>query len=390
LRILFIHEVNYLTKPIFEMHEFPEHLSARGHEVSFLHFPEGFGRAEAQELGEQKTITGRVVPGSKISLLTPKGLGGGLLDRLIAAFRGHGIARSAIVESSPDLIITLAVPTFGWQAVRVARKLGIPIVYRALDVSHLIRGGVWKPFVWLAERYVARNATLISANNPAMEEFVAALGQRQSGVEVHYPPMAIAKFQKGDRSKGRQLIGIEDSDFVVMYMGSFFEFSGLPEVIAEYSRIRPLDSKLLLVGGGKQDSRLRELVKNLNLETEVLFTGFVSFEDLPDYLSAADVLINPMKKSLVSDTALPNKVIQYLLAARPVVSTDLKGLTSTLRDFDNLQWTSSPEECIRKALTNKALSSETDSTDYSQRLEEIFGKNAIARFEHFLETALAK
>ena len=390
MRILFIHEVNYLTKPIFEMHEFPEHLSARGHEVSFLHFPEGFDRLEAKELGAQKTIPGRVVPGSKISLLTPKGLGGGLPDRLIAAFRGHGIARRAIVESSPDLIVTLAVPTFGWQAVRVARKLGIPIVYRALDVSHLIRGGVWKPFVWLAERYVARNATLISANNPAMEEFVAALGQRRSGVEVHYPPMAIAKFQQGDRSKGRQLIGIDNSDFVVMYMGSFFEFSGLPEVIAEYSRIRPLDSKLLLVGGGKQDSRLRELVKNLNLETEVLFTGFVSFEDLPDYLSAADVLINPMKKSLVSDTALPNKVIQYLLAARPVMSTNLKGLTSTLRDFDNLQWTSSPEECIRKALTNEALSSETDSTDYSQRLEEIFGKNAIARFEHFLETVVAK
>jgi glycosyltransferase involved in cell wall biosynthesis len=322
--------------------------------------------------------------------LTPKGIGGGLLDRLIAAFRGHGIARRAIVESSPDLIVTLAVPTFGWQAVRVARKLGIPIVYRALDVSHLIRGGVWKPFVWLAERYVARNATLISANNPAMEEFVTALGQRRSGVEVHYPPMAIAKFQKGDRSKGRHLIGIDNSDFVVMYMGSFFEFSGLPEVIAEYSRIRPLDSKLLLVGGGKQDSRLRELVKNLNLETEVLFTGFVSFEDLPDYLSAADALINPMKKSLVSDTALPNKVIQYLLAARPVVSTDLKGLTSTLRDFDNLQWTSSPEECIRKALANKSLALETDSSDYSHRLGEIFGENAIARFEHFLETAVAK
>jgi glycosyltransferase involved in cell wall biosynthesis len=372
------------------MHEFPEHLSARGHEVSFLHFPEGFDRLEAKELGAQKTIPGRVVPGSKIYLLTPKGIGGGLLDRLIAAFRGHGITRRAIVESSPDLIVTLAVPTFGWQAVRVARKLGIPIVYRALDVSHLIRGGVWKPFVWLAERYVARNATLISANNPAMEEFVAALGQRRSGVEVHYPPMAIANFQQGDRSKGRQLIGIDNSDFVVMYMGSFFEFSGLPEVIAEYSRIRPLRSKLVLVGGGKQDSRLRELVKNLNLESEVLFTGFVFFDDLPDYLSAADALINPMKKSLVSDTALPNKVIQYLLAARPVVSTDLKGLISTLRDFDNLQWTSSPEECIRKALTNKALSSETDSTDYSQRLEEIFGKNAIARFEHFLETALAK
>ena len=390
MRILFIHEVNYLTKPIFEMHEFAEHLSARGHEVFFLHFPEGFGKPEARQIGWQKTIPGRAINESRITLLTPQGLGGGLLDRLLAAFRGYGIVRQAISKTNPDIIVTLAVPTYGWQAVGVATKLGIPIVYRALDVSHLIRGGIWKPLVWLAERYVAKRATLISANNPAMDNYVATLGQRRSGVEVHYPPMEITKFQAGNRSRGRQLIGVHSSQFVVMYMGSFFEFSGLPEVVSEYSRGNFRGSKLVLVGGGQQDSRLRKLVKDLGLESDVLFTGFVCFEDLPDYLSAADVLINPMKKSLVSDTALPNKVIQYLLAGKPVVSTNLKGLTSTFRDFDDLHWVTSPEECIRKAFANNAQTSERDSSENSCRLEEIFGENSISRFESFLESAVTK
>ena len=378
LRILFIHEVNYLTKPIFEMHEFPEHLSARGHEVSFLHFPEGFDRLEAQELGAQKTIPGRVVPGSKISLLTPKGLGGGLLDRLIAALRGHGIVRQAILQSRADIVVTLAVPTYGWQAVRVARKLDIPIVYRALDVSHLIRGGFWKPIIWLAERYVARNATLISANNPAMEEYISGLGGRNSGVEVHYPSMEIRKFQAGNRSRGRQLIGVDSSQFVVMYMGSFFEFSGLPEVITEYSRTAKGASKLVLVGGGQQDSRLRELVKELDLEGEVLFTGFVSFEDLPDYLSAADVLINPMKKSLVSDTALPNKVIQYLLAESRVVSMKLIGLHAVLGDDLDIEWVTTPNETIEAAfrIPGTRISAD-DVKNRRTKLEFLFGPHTV-------------
>jgi glycosyltransferase involved in cell wall biosynthesis len=223
-----------------------------------------------------------------------------------------------------------------------------------------------------------------------MEDYVAALVQRKSEVEVHYPPMAITKFQAGNRSRGRQQISVDDSDFVVMYMGSFFEFSGLPEVVKEFSRSRSRVSKLVLVGGGQQDSRLRQLVKDLDLEREVLFTGFVSFDDLPDVLSAADVLINPLKKSLVSDTALPNKVIQYLLADRPVVSTNLKGLTTTFRDFDNLNWVTSPEECIRKALANISRTSERESSENSRRLEERFGENSISKFESFLESAVTK
>ena len=40
MRVLFVHEVSFLDKPIFEMHEFPEYLASRGHEVHFVDFLE--------------------------------------------------------------------------------------------------------------------------------------------------------------------------------------------------------------------------------------------------------------------------------------------------------------------------------------------------------------
>ena len=79
MRILFLHEVNYLTKPIFEMHEFPEHLARLGHEVGFVHFPEGYSQSQIRDLGWRKKVSGRVVEGVELDLFTPWSLGGGLL-----------------------------------------------------------------------------------------------------------------------------------------------------------------------------------------------------------------------------------------------------------------------------------------------------------------------
>ena len=62
MRILFIHEVNYRDKVIFEMHEFPELLSLRGHDVSFLHYPEGAGRQHSSLRTRREVISGRVHP----------------------------------------------------------------------------------------------------------------------------------------------------------------------------------------------------------------------------------------------------------------------------------------------------------------------------------------
>ena len=386
MRILFIHEVNYLKKPIFEMHEFPESLAERGHEIFFLHFPEGSSRAELSELLWSKEISGRTIGTVKLTLLTPQRVLPGLLGRLLVALRGHWIVRAAIRTAKPDLVVTLAVPTYGWQAARVTRRAGIPLVYRALDVSHLIRGGMFRTCVKMAEKIVAKRADFVSANSAAMGEYIEQLGHRQDGVEVHYPPINLEMFRAGNREIGRKRIRLSESDRVILYMGSFFYFSGLPEVIREFARISPEPkTKLVLVGGGEFDSQLRYLVEQLNLREQVLFTGFVSFGVLPHYLAAADVLINPMKKSLVSDTALPNKIIQYLAASRPIVTTDLKGTHQTFGGYNGISWVMSPQQCISRALEVNPDKGEIDFRANQLQLDYTFGRNSIDRFERFLQ-----
>ena len=52
MKILFVHEVNWRKKPIYEIHDYPELLSLRGHEISFIDFPEGEYRLNRQGLNQ--------------------------------------------------------------------------------------------------------------------------------------------------------------------------------------------------------------------------------------------------------------------------------------------------------------------------------------------------
>ena len=84
MRILFIHEVNYANKVIFEMHEFPELLALRGHKISFFHFPEAPDHPKRSLRTRRDRIAGRVHLDAEIELITPPTLGGIAVERYIA------------------------------------------------------------------------------------------------------------------------------------------------------------------------------------------------------------------------------------------------------------------------------------------------------------------
>lgn len=388
MRILFVHEVNYLTKPIYEMHEFPEHLSALGHEVGFWHFPEGFSKKQIAELGFKSTVQGRVLDHSSIILYTPQQSDGKLLGRLRTAISSNSIAKTVLTDFKPDVIVSFSVPTQGWQTLRVAKREKIPFIFRALDVSHKIRRGPFSLLIRAAEKFLYRNSDFVSANNFAMLEYCQNLaGRKLSGAAVHYPPLDLTAFRVGSRIRGRTLLGLGDSEQIVMYMGSFFYFSGLPEVI-ESMTAAPKRFKLVLVGGGEQEKELQELVIRNDLGDRVRFAGVISFHELPHVLSAADVAINPMHRTLVSNAALPNKVLQYLACRVPVVSTKLDGLLATFGQSAPISWVDSPDAVVPQAIA--LLESQAVSTfSKSDLFLESLGPEAVAAFERALEEVVA-
>ena len=86
--------------------------------------------------------------------------------------------------------------------------------------------------------------------------------------------------------------GIEDHKVIlsasrlVPHKGHETVIRALPKVCRQIPQI-----KYLILGAGHHQNYLKELVKDLNLESYVIFTGFVTDSDLKDYYNLADVFI---------------------------------------------------------------------------------------------------
>jgi glycosyltransferase involved in cell wall biosynthesis len=173
-------------------------------------------------------------------------------------------------------------------------------------------------------------------------------------------------------------------------MGSFFYFSGLKAAIEEFSKSAEPDQKLLLIGGGEQDRELREQVRRLGLTSQVIFTGFIPYVELPNYLRLTDVAINTLEATLVANVAFPNKVLQYLAAELPVVSTKLDGLVKTFPGDSGITWAADPGGVIRAALdiSKQPIKQQESKIKQSTALKKIFDiDRAVVAFESALETS---
>lgn len=79
--------------------------------------------------------------------------------------------------------------------------------------------------------------------------------------------------------------------------------------------------KLLIVGDGSLKGELQNLVKELHLESEVVFSGRISQEEIPKYLNMLDVLVNVSEYE-----SFGVSVVEAMACEIPVVVTNVGGL----------------------------------------------------------------
>jgi glycosyltransferase involved in cell wall biosynthesis len=358
----------------------------------FFHFQEGANRAK-KNLFRRKEIVGRVIPEAKLTLVGPHQFGVFWFDRLWATISSWPALLKLFRENKFDVVLNYAVPTFGLQALIISTIYKTPFVHRALDSSHEIRQSIFRiPILWV-EKLMYRFSPLLSANNSAMRMYCENLSGRKKPSVVNYPPLDLAHFSNRiPNPELRSRLGIAPKDSVITYMGSFFYFSGLPEVIKRFAELVPRDSstKLLLIGGGEQEIELRKIVSDLDISDQVIFTGFVSYEDLPNYLALSTVAINPLKISQVASIAFPNKVLQYLATGIPVVSTHLEGLFSAIDGIEGLAWAQTPTEVLEIALVvAENVGSGTNKSETLKVLSALFSPEAaLASMEQTLNMAI--
>jgi glycosyltransferase involved in cell wall biosynthesis len=78
------------------------------------------------------------------------------------------------------------------------------------------------------------------------------------------------------------------------------------------------------VGGGSELPRLKQMVKDKDVEDIVTFTGRVSDEELLEILSTADVCVNPDRPCEMNDISTMIKIMEYMALGKPIVQFDSK------------------------------------------------------------------
>jgi glycosyltransferase involved in cell wall biosynthesis len=330
MKILFVHEVSWFSKVVYEIHDFPELLSLSGNDVSFLEFEEHKPGARWKSV---ESIESRSHSGSTVNVISPPHVFSGLIRRLAATIIQPLTFIKLLKRIQPDVVVTYSIPTSGWQVVSICRRREIPVMVRAIDVSHKLRKSRFETAIKKAERFVYSNADHVCANNEALRQYCISLGASPDRSSVIYPGIDTARFYPAQpRQDLQDELGIKPTDNVLLFMGTIFRFSGLTEILADLGPALHKNPtlKFLILGEGEDFIPLQRLVESLGLQHQVIMPGRIEYDILADYLRLGHVALLPFRPELVTHCALPGKVLQYLACGLPTIATPLNGLQSMI------------------------------------------------------------
>jgi glycosyltransferase involved in cell wall biosynthesis len=121
-----------------------------------------------------------------------------------------------------------------------------------------------------------------------------------------------------------------NSDFILLYVGRVVKEKGLEVLFTTLSNLKMLKGlKLLVVGGGKDFERYKNLVKSQDLP--VTFYGEVKNEETIKYYKKADVFILPTLRQ----EGFPMVLVEAMATGLPIIASRIGGIPSAVTDGEN-------------------------------------------------------
>lgn len=239
-------------------------------------------------------------------------------------------------ELQPDVIHAHSPVLDAVPAIRVGKKLGIPIVYEirafwedaAVDHGTTHEDSLRYKLTRALETWAVKRADAVTVICEGLRGDLAARGIPADKITVIPNAVDIDQFEVGGKADpGLKLkLGLGNSR-VLGFIGSFYAYEGLDLLIAALPAIlkQMPDVKILLVGGGPQDAALKQQVMTLDLKDRVVFTGRVPHGEVNRYYDLIDVLVYPRHPMRLTELVTPLKPLEAMAQGRLMVASDVGG-----------------------------------------------------------------
>jgi glycosyltransferase involved in cell wall biosynthesis len=149
---------------------------------------------------------------------------------------------------------------------------------------------------------------------------------------VHNTPL-LSDFPSGSNPQQNDPRYSEDrQQLTVTYIGDLTEARGLPLVIEVMARLKRFRSSicLVIIGGGRFEQRVHQLIKMHGLEDCIRCTGWLAHRQAYEQMLRADIGLIPHLETAHNHLTVPNKVFDYMAGHLPVVSAKLSSLDRIL------------------------------------------------------------
>lgn len=185
----------------------------------------------------------------------------------------------------------------------------------------------------------------------------------------------------------RNQLGLDDDDFVMVFSGRITKEKGVSELIDAMISLRQHQNiKLIVIGSSFYGDSANEddYIKSLKQKAEavkerILFTGFVPYKQMPQYLRISDIAVIPS----LWDDPCPNTVLEAQAMGLPIITTRRGGIPEEVTEKNAIMLTT--DDKFTNSLTD-AISTLYNSP--AKRME--MGKASLEHSKYYNHLRYAK
>jgi len=198
-----------------------------------------------------------------------------------------------------------------WHVANEAQESAyVPLADAVITVSDELAG-------MLQERHGLRERPSVVLNAPEAHRAAAS-----DGPERPEPP------GQGVRERA----GVPEGAPLVVYHGSPARQRGLETVVQALGHLPDFHAVFVLPNGAESAPYLDEPVQQAGVAERVHFLSYVPHDQVVDFLRSADLGVIPIEHDLNHEIALITKFFDYALAGLPIVVSDVRTMSATVRE----------------------------------------------------------
>jgi PEP-CTERM/exosortase A-associated glycosyltransferase len=246
-------------------------------------------------------------------------------------------------ELRPDLLHAHSPVLDAIPALRVGRRLGIPVVYEirafwedaAVDHGTTRAGSLRYRLTRGLETWVLRRVDHAFTICQGLRQDIVARGIAADKVTVIPNAVDVESFQLSGQPDAALKSRLSlDGATVVGFIGSFYAYEGLDLLLDALPALlagRP-ELRVLLVGGGPQEANLKAQAVRLGIADRVVFAGRVPHGEVGRYYDLIDLLAYPRHAMRLTELVTPLKPLEAMAQGRVLVASDVGGHRELIRD----------------------------------------------------------